>query len=340
MGAPSPDRPPFQLQEVFIENAFERRFQGLVCGARRERSSHIISALPGSGKSWGIGEMVKECGMYKSHNAGTRMPIMSIVAPKNETREYAIGNALTASLGVIPSSVSWGVRRARFPAEVAHLGVEQIIVDDAHDLSKAHLLYLKELTDTLLAPPHERKVSLCFIVAGGAHTMPLRELFTLPDINWVQFYRRLDKDRRFCHVHGHTENEVGELCVGFEELYRPQFPDLTLRRWTTSIYAWLTHPLLDTDGTKRVTMDNMNTLIVLALRTAHAQGETNVTGETLRAAATLMTLDHDTVSMVDGEPSDIDLTPTDIDATPTDIDHGPDNPPSDGAPPAPEEDVA
>jgi hypothetical protein len=50
-------RPAFVVHDYFLETAFELRFQGLLRQAWRERSWHVIAALPGSGKSLGIADM-------------------------------------------------------------------------------------------------------------------------------------------------------------------------------------------------------------------------------------------------------------------------------------------
>ena len=55
-------RPPFLVQRRFIETAFESRFQGLLRAAQQNRSWHIIAAVPGSGKSLGIADLVTQRG--------------------------------------------------------------------------------------------------------------------------------------------------------------------------------------------------------------------------------------------------------------------------------------
>ena len=58
-------RPPFAVQKVFLETAFEQRFQGILRHAWRHRSWHVIAALPGSGKSLGIQDLVLRSGARK-----------------------------------------------------------------------------------------------------------------------------------------------------------------------------------------------------------------------------------------------------------------------------------
>lgn len=55
-------RPPFVLNRDFLETAFERRFQGWLKNAWHHRSWHVIAAVPGSGKSLGIHDLVLRSG--------------------------------------------------------------------------------------------------------------------------------------------------------------------------------------------------------------------------------------------------------------------------------------
>jgi hypothetical protein len=104
-------------------------------------------------------------------------------------------------------------------------------------------------------------------------------------------------------VQGHTEEEVRSILVAFEDIYRSQFPDLQLGRWTRSIFSWLTHATLDPDGSKRVTMDHLSRLVTSTLRQTYEQGATDVDASVLQAAAELMILRRDEITAIDGLPS-------------------------------------
>jgi hypothetical protein len=73
-------------------------------------------------------------------------------------------------------------------------------------------------------------------------------------------------------------------------VYRELFPQLNLRRWTSSIYTWLTQPVLDPTSSGRVTMDYLMKLVTTALEWTYQAGETDVRAETLEAAASLLVL--------------------------------------------------
>jgi hypothetical protein len=296
------NRPPFQVQQVFLETAFERRFQGLLQTAWKERSWQVIAAVPGSGKSLGIHDLVLRSNPRKEATGTTHLPLLAIRAPKNAATERAFGIALSAAFGIVPP-LPWYARRMWLVQMFGATGVECLIIDDAQDLTLAHLALLKELTDNLAAPPYQRPVGLALVAAHSGNVMPFKETFARPETLWRQFRRRLDTERPFCMVLGHTTEEVRDILTTFEDLYREQLPDLHLRRWAKSIWMWLTHPSLDPDGTGRVTMDHLTRLVTSVLRRAYEQGASDVDAPLLETIAELMILRRDEVVAVEGFPS-------------------------------------
>jgi hypothetical protein len=296
-------RPPFAVHDYFLETACEVRFQGLLRQAWRERSWHVIAAVPGSGKSLGIADLVVQAGAAKDATGATCLPVLAIRAPKNGGKELALGMALSMAFGLVPT-MAWYVRRAWLVRAMAEAGVECLIVDDAQDLDLAHLAFLKELTDNLAAPPDERPVGLCLVAAHTGKVMPLKETFSRPETLWRQFRRRLDTERPFCLVQGHTEDEVRSILSAFADIYRSQVPEVHLRRWTKAIFTWLTHPSLDPDQSGRVTMDHLTRLVTRALRQAHDRGATDVDATILAATAELMILRRDEITSIEGPPAE------------------------------------
>ncbi len=299
-------RPPFVVRDYFLETAFELRFQGLLRWAWQHRTWHVIAALPGSGKSLGIADMTHQSDSYKQTRGATRMPILAIRAPKNGGKDLALGMAFCAAFGIVPI-MPWYVRRSWLVGAMADAQVECLIIDDAQDLNLAHLAFLKELTDNLAAPPYERQVSLCLVTAHNGAVLPLKEVFSQPETLWRQFRRRLDTERPFCVVQGHTEEEVRSILLAFEEIYRSQFPDLQLSRWTRPIFTWLTHATVDPDGSKRVTMDYLTRLVMSALRQSYEQGATDIDACALQATAELMVLRRDDIASIEGLPSTLSI---------------------------------
>ncbi|HZU05991.1 MAG TPA: ATP-binding protein [Chloroflexota bacterium] len=286
----------------FIENAFERRFQGLLRSAQRDRTWHVVAAVPGSGKSYGIADLVASSGAAKHPDGRTQLPVLAVCAPKGKASPGALGIALTMAFGIVPK-MTGDARRAWLVGELVRAAAELLIIDDAHDLTLDHLAYLKELTDNLAAPPYQRRLGLCLVSASAQGVIPLQETFRARrELIWRQFRRRLDAGRPYCLVLGHTEDEVREICAGYEEVYREQFPRLRLVRWARSMYGWLTHPVLDPERSGRVTMSHLANLVRLGLGRAAAAGLDDVTGDLLHEVASLMTLRVEEVTLVDGEP--------------------------------------
>lgn len=105
-----PHRAPFAVQKVFLETPFEQRFQGILRHAWLNRSWHVIAALPGSGKSLGIQDLILRSGARKDATGITCLPVLAIRAPKNTTREQALGVAFSTAFGTVPT-MNWQVRR-------------------------------------------------------------------------------------------------------------------------------------------------------------------------------------------------------------------------------------
>jgi hypothetical protein len=178
-------------------------------------------------------------------------------------------------------------------------GTECLIVDDAHDLSFEHLMLLKELTDQGQLQ-YDHPLGLCLVAAARGNTIPLKETLDQPDPTWLQWRRRLDKLEPFCRVVSHTSEEVREILAALETVYRELFPQLNLRRWSGSIYTWLTQPVLDPANSGRVTMDYLMKLVTTALEWTYQAGEPDVRAETLEQAASLLVLRHDSLRIIDG----------------------------------------
>jgi hypothetical protein len=145
------------------------------------------------------------------------------------------------------------------------------------------------------------------VTAGRGDVMPLKETLDQPETLWVQFRHRLDKLQPFCRIAGHTSAEVQEILATKDSVCRETFPQLNLRQWGDTIYGWLTHPLLDPTGSRRVVMDHLMKLVSPALEWSYAAGETDVRAETLQAAAELLTLGRDIIRLIDGAGPTVEI---------------------------------
>ncbi len=74
---------PIFRKEIFIETAFERRFQAMLRSAWQKQSWHVIVADPGAGKTIGIRDLIRTSGSPA---------IIAVTAPKNNEEELALGN--------------------------------------------------------------------------------------------------------------------------------------------------------------------------------------------------------------------------------------------------------
>jgi len=288
------------LFDGFIQTPFEHRFQGLLQESWRERSWHVIVAEPGSGKTMGIGDLRDEACRQAGMIGGRRYPILAVTAPKNDPREAALGNHLLTALG-LRTRGHWGERKYLLFELLGQYSVECLIIDDAHDLSMPHLIFLKELTDQLFLSFPSHPLGLCLVTAGRGASIPLKDVFDQPETMWMQFRRRLDCLQAYCRVISHTEGEVRDILLALERIYRPSFPALNLQQWTGSIYAWLTHPLLDPQKSGRGLMDPLMKLVTTALKWSYAQREADVASKQLEAAAELLTLRRDRIQIIDAE---------------------------------------
>jgi len=89
---------------------------------------------------------------------------------------------------------------------------------------------------------------------------------------FLQFRRRLDKLQPFCRIADHTSEEVRDILATLEAVFQQLFPQLNLHQWAGTIYAWLTHPVLDPTHSGRVTMDNLMKLVTTALEWTYEAG--------------------------------------------------------------------
>jgi hypothetical protein len=287
---------PIFRKDIFIETPFEIRFQAMLRYAWYKRSWHVIVADPGSGKTVGIREMTKTAG---------KRSILAVVAPKNDEEEQALGDQLFVALG-IPLRGHWRTRKPRLMGHLHQCGTECLVVDDAHDLSLEHLMFLKELTDQGHLQ-YNHPFGVCLVAAGRGHTIPLKEIFDQPETTWQQFFRRLDQLEPYCRIEGHTSEEVREILVALEKVYREALPQLNLRRWSGSIYTWLTQPALDPTNSGRVTMNYLMKLVKTALEWSYQAKSTDVLVEWLERAASLLVLRRETLWIIDGAGPSIEV---------------------------------
>ncbi len=290
---------PLFRKDFFVETAFAKRFQAMLRYSWHKRSWHVIVADPGSGKTVSIRDMAQRVGSPA---------MLAVTAPKNIEDEQALGDQLFAALG-LKLTGHWRTRKPKLMGHLHHSGTEFLVVDDAHDLSFEHLMFIKELTDQGRLQ-YGHPLGLCLVAAGRGNTIPLKETLDQPDPTWLQFRRRFDKLEPFCRIAGHTSEEVREILETLETIFQPLFPQLNLRKWTSFIYASLTQPFFDPTKSGRVTMDYLMKLVTTALEWAYADGDTEVRAETLERAVELLVLRRNTLWIIDGAGPSIEDPPS------------------------------
>src|SRR6266853_2613892 len=100
------------------------------------------------------------------------------------------GTDLVTALG-LGARGHWSERKYLLFELLLQYGVECLVIDDAHDLSMPHLIFLKELTDQLQLTYPPYVLGLCLVAAGRGAGMPLKDVFDQPETMWLQFRRRL-----------------------------------------------------------------------------------------------------------------------------------------------------
>jgi AAA domain len=249
----------------------------------------VIVADPGAGKTMSIRDLQKTTGGRS---------VLAVVAPKNNDDEQALGDQFYTALG-LPLRGHWSTRKPKLMGHFHQYGTECLIVDDAHDLSMPHLMFLKEVTDQGQLQ-YNHPLGLCLVAAGRGNTIPLKVTLDQPEPTWLQWRRRLDALQPFCRIASHTSEEVRDILATLEQIYQPLLPQLNLRQWTGVIYTWLTQPVLDPTRSGCVTMDNLMKLVVAALEWSYEAKAADVEAKWLERAAELLVLRHDTLWVIDG----------------------------------------
>jgi hypothetical protein len=162
------------------ETPFEQRFQGLLRQAWKLRRWHVIVAEPGSGKTMGIRDGSAQASREAGMMGGRHYPVLAVTAPKNDPKEAALGNFLLTALG-LGARGRWSERKYLLFELLVQYGVECLVIDDAHDLSMPHLIFLKELTDQLKLAYPPYVLGLCLVTAGWGAGIPLKDVFDQED---------------------------------------------------------------------------------------------------------------------------------------------------------------
>src|SRR5260370_5496876 len=141
---------------------------------------------------------------------GRLYPVLAVTAPKNDPKEAALGNFLLTALG-LGARGRWSERKYLLFELLLQYGVECLVIDDAHDLSMPHLIFLKELTDQLQLTHPPYALGLCLVAAGRGASMPLKDVFNQPETIGLQFRRRLDRLQPHFPIPIHNQAETRHI---------------------------------------------------------------------------------------------------------------------------------
>jgi hypothetical protein len=289
---PGADPLPHRMPTFFMHTPFAPRLLGLFLHARRNRSWHVPHALTGSGKSTAIRELLR-CSPGEKHRDGqVHMPIVAMRAPnRDEPGVRDFGKKLARQFGVIPG-MPWDEVRPWMLNQFYDCGIEQLIVDDAHECSKAQFGYIKELTDDLEGPPFYRRISVCLVCVSTQNIVPLREMFGQDKDTWVQFSRRLDKRHPYPRIADQDRQEVQVVLAGLDVAHHDRLAGLVLQRHAGVVYRGLTGRTVDPYADGAVTMDNLVKLGELVVdiveSTCYVGGEPNGDRQVIQAALELL----------------------------------------------------
>jgi hypothetical protein len=115
-----------------------------------------------------------------------------------------------------------------------------------------------------------------------------------------QFNNRLDGADPVVFIEGLSRSEVGQVLATWEHLYRSDFPELELAKWTSSTVGWLTDPRNDRVKTGRIRMRQLRAGVNAALAVAWAGRRPGLRedGSDLYAAFVRLTVRGFTVAVV------------------------------------------
>lgn len=259
---------------AYIETGFARRCLPVIERAMRERCAVIAVSLPREGKSETLREFLRRhpvvvvAGRKHTDVLATRTPHAG--SDKNALM-YQLGSRLTPILRMSPSAYLTSLIGATLLG-----GVTLVVIDDAHELTKAQRNWLREFVDLLLDPSDPKltgvHVGVVYLAAGLPQGKQNTALFAhgpthgpTIDLDWLQFEGRLDGREPVAWLPGLDLADTAEALAGLEDLYRPAFPDLELVPYSEDLFAALLDDRIDYAATGRVRMDSVVKCVLAAL---------------------------------------------------------------------------
>lgn len=239
----------------FLCTGFSERYTEFINNLRVDRLWGVIGAFTRNGKSWSLLDIVRNSERYKNHDGNTYFPVLVVQAPSSNTIN---GNDLYASIrrgfGYTGSLTALNCKDWLIDV-IPKVGLEQIIFDDAHELSNNHLRVIKDLTDELILQKNHHLSIVLSSVIDFNEILVWRKICAYSNEAWMkQLYERF---KAFKIVHGLTIDEVAQVLRDYEVLYSEVFSKIELTGYTSDIFTWLTCSLIDDFNCERVAMDHL-----------------------------------------------------------------------------------
>lgn len=263
----------------FILTPFAERFEEVINNARCNKQWGVVGAYARNGKTWCLRDLQKNSGAYKQYDGKTFIPVIAVRSPESKHSADLL-YAISSSIGMLHLSNSSALKRWLLD-NIPRLGVQQIIIDDAHELNMNHFKFIKWLTDSLeLERGHYLSIVLTSIIEGNGISA-LNKIKQYCGEGWMQqiYERFYFADTIF----GLNPEEVYQVLDAMEDIYRPFLPEIQLKQFAGNIFGWLTSTSIDVRGTRRVSMQNLSKLIYEAAKIACVQNKIPyISGELLK----------------------------------------------------------
>lgn len=276
----------------FILTPFAERFEDVINNARFSKQWGVVGAYARNGKTWCLRDLQKNCGAFKQYDGKTFMPVIAVRSPEGKQSTDLL-YAISSSIGKLPISNSSALKRWLLD-NIPIMGVQQIIIDDAHELNMNHFRFIKWLTDSLeLERGYYISIVLTSIIEGNGISA-LNKIKQYWGEGWMQqIYERI----YFADtILGLNPEEVYQVLDTMEDIYRPYLQEIQLKQFAGNIFGWLTSSNIDVKGTRRVSMQNLSKLIYEAVKIACIQYKVpNISGELLKYVCSEKILINDNI---------------------------------------------
>jgi len=212
------------FEHIIIETAFVKRFNEAINYAKIKNEMIVIGAHTRNGKSWAIRDLVKSSGRYKSYSGTTFMPIIAIQSPDCNNSNQLLRN-LCNCFGRI-NFTKIDAMKMWLLDNIPTFGVQQIIIDDAHELNQNHFKFLKWLNDKLILVKNYY-ISIVFVSIMGSNKISAwQKLTQYQGEDWTQqLYERFSVPYK---INGLNHDELTQVLYDYEGIYADFLPEIKL----------------------------------------------------------------------------------------------------------------